>query len=208
MAGETPKCSVDECCVAARKRGMCSRHYLKWWRKTPKDLRPPTAQEATDQERFEMKVEKHGHGGCWLWTGARRASGHGYAVVSGVAIPAARAALEFAGSPRPGKLLALHRCDNPPCVNPKHLYWGTHQNNMDDAWARGAMPTGSERHGSKVTEAQVVEIRQRYADGAMGVDLAVEYGLSRPALYQITSGTKWRDVGGPITHRKPTGKVA
>lgn len=61
---------------------------------------------------------------------------------------------------------------------------------------------GSARPAARITEAQVIEIRERYAAGADGLALATEFGLAKCSIYLITSGSKWRHVAGPITRRR------
>ena len=197
-------CSVEGCGTAAIKRGMCNRHYLRWYRSTPREQRTPTWRDLDDEARFWEKVERKGPSGCWPWHGCRRPSGHGVAVVGGKSIPAGAAALIFSGKPRHDGMWALHRCDNPECVNPRHLYWGTPQDNSDDAWARGLHPV----RNSKVTADQVVEIRDMYAAGADASDLAMKFGIAKCSIYLITSGAKWKNVGGPITHHRTSRKAA
>lgn len=196
MSGETkPACMYCERPV--RTRGMCKRHYLRWWRATPPDQRVPP----TTSERFWSKVEKTQ--GCWLWHGCSGERGHGTFAVNRKAIPASRFALEEAlGYPPPEGTEVCHRCDNPPCVNPRHLYYGTRQQNVDDAWARGRMPVGSERPAAKLHEEQVIVLRERYAAGADARELAAEYGIAIPTLRHIVLGLKWKHVPGPITRRR------
>ena len=202
MAGETI-CAETDCGRPVSRRGMCTMHYLRWWKATPREARIPAPKNLPDRERFDQKVSRSGDTSCWPWQGYRRESGHGVAVVEGVRIPAAAAALIFAGKPRPNdEAMALHRCDRPECVNPKHLYWGDYQSNSDDAWARGRHAVAEDRPASRLTNDQVIEIRQRYADGEGGPKLAEEFGIARPTLYQITSGNKWKSVGGPRTRRR------
>jgi hypothetical protein len=196
MSGETkPACIY--CDRPSRKRGMCNRHYLRWWKATPPEQRvPPTA-----SERFWSKVEKTQ--GCWLWHGGGHESGHGVFTVDRKPVPASRFALEGAlGYPPPEGTEVCHRCDNPPCVNPRHLYYGTRQQNMDDAWARGRMPVGSQRAAAKLREEQVVALRERYAGGADARELAAEYGIAVTTLRHIVLGLKWKHVPGPITRRR------
>lgn len=197
MAGETVTCT--ECERASAKRGMCNRHYLRWWKATPKEDRPAP----TVEERFWAKVSKGPR--CWTWTGCRRPSGHGAFVAGpGRRVSAAAYSLELAlGYPPPPGREACHRCDNPSCVNPRHLYYGTRLENVHDALARGQMPIGSERRQARLNEAQVVEIRERYADGASAAALAQEFQIKIPTLRHIVLGMKWKHVGGPITRRRP-----
>lgn len=206
MAGE---CSMRKCHRPALKRGMCNRCYLRWWKQTPKESRP----EITTVERFMEKVDKDGPvpahashlGSCWLWTSAVRPSGHGEFSVSQARgnVSAHSYALELAtGSACPDGQEACHRCDNPPCVRPSHIYFGTRQQNTDDAWHRERHPVGSERPAARLTEVQVEEIRVRYAGGESGSWLAKEFGMRPCSIYQITSGVKWPNAAGPITRKK------
>lgn len=85
-------------------------------------------------ERFWAKVDRSGD--CWIWTGSRCSDGYGTFFVAGRIVGAHRFSLELAGVTL-GRLHALHRCDNPPCVNPAHLYAGTQRDNSRDMVARG-----------------------------------------------------------------------
>lgn len=89
-----------------------------------------------DDARFWDFVDKSAGPGCWLWTGTRNRQGYG---MFGRRL-AHRVSLALAEGPIPEGKFALHRCDNPPCVNPKHLYAGTASDNMRDALARGLHP--------------------------------------------------------------------
>jgi hypothetical protein len=79
---------------------------------------------------------------CWNWTGSKTSRGYGTVFVGGRRkMLATHAALDLSGRPRPSpKHYALHACDNPSCVNPAHLRWGTQTDNMADMYAR-------DRHG-------------------------------------------------------------
>jgi hypothetical protein len=118
-------------------------------------------------------------------------------------MPAHVFALELAsGEKCPPGQQGCHRCDNPACVRPSHIYFGTRQDNTDDAWARDRHPVGSERPPARLIESQVEEIRFRYAAGESGKALATEFNLKPCSIYGITSGQKWPHAGGPITRRK------
>lgn len=190
----------------ARKRGMCNRHYLRWWKSTPSKHRP----RPTVEERFWAKVQKQASTSCWEWTAARKPSGHGIFVgPQGKVVSASSFSLELhLGYRVPAGMECCHRCDNPPCVNPRHLYFGTRQSNVDDAWARGRMPVGSERSAAKIDETQVLEIRNRYADGAGARELAEEFGIAISTLRLTVLGRKWKHVGGPITARRSLRKAS
>lgn len=101
-----------------------------------------------------------------------------------------RMAYEEANGPIPAGLLVLHRCDNPPCVNPDHLYVGTQKQNMRDRDERTGRPSPiGERNGqAKVTTADVAAIRQRRAAGETLASIAAAFGLGASQVSRITRG--------------------
>lgn len=89
-------------------------------------------------ERFEAKVSPEPNSGCWLWLGAVTKAGYGIMGIDGSTRPATHISLELQGSERPAPdQFACHKCDTPSCVNPAHLFWGTHSDNMADQKAKG-----------------------------------------------------------------------
>ncbi len=91
-------------------------------------------------ERFAEKVEKGASpDGCWIWAGALDGVGYPQIYMSGRRGKASHASLVLDGRPRPVGLNALHTCDNPICVNPKHLWWGTQLENIRDAKSKGRL---------------------------------------------------------------------
>lgn len=96
---------------------------------------PPTL--FFDVARFLAKVGIGSLDECWEWTAARHPSGYGTFYFNGKWSRAHRTAWELANGPIPEGLLVLHRCDNPPCVNPRHLWLGTDADNTRDMIAKG-----------------------------------------------------------------------
>lgn len=101
------------------------------------------------ETRFWTKVDRDGSppehvpgiGRCWIWTGMKHPPGYGLLWLSNKDNPrsvlAHRFSYELHNGPIPEGMFICHRCDNPPCVRPEHLFLGTHQDNMDDMHAKG-----------------------------------------------------------------------
>lgn len=106
----------------------------------------------TTEERFWAKVNRDGPvmrpdlGPCWEWTAACMGSGYGsFRDADGRYVPAHRFSWELVNGPTPAGLLALHKCDYKPCVNPDHVYAGTAQDNSHDMVRRGRSTIGRPR---------------------------------------------------------------
>lgn len=149
--------------------------------------------------RFWRKVEKSS--GCWEWTGTLEKNGYGRVRTSNPRrqVFVHRASWELAHGPIPEGLFVLHKCDNPKCVNPVHLFLGTQQDNIDDMRQKGrAINVRGERHGrAKITEVQAREILARYAAGGITQQaLADEYRLHPIYLNKIITGKSWTHLQG------------
>ena len=101
--------------------------------------------------------------GCWLWTG-NTTGGYGGFRIDHTQYRAHRLSLAN-GTNFPEGMHALHTCDTPLCVNDKHLYWGTHADNMKDMLERGNSQKGEGNPNSKLTNADVENIRSLYSTG-------------------------------------------
>ena len=164
----------------------------------------------TLEERFWAKVDRHQEGECWLWTAYRAPLGYGEIGVSGHRTARAhRVSWEIHNGPIPDGLFVLHRCDNPPCVNPAHLFLGTIADNSRDMVAKGrhafAVHPETQARGERINTAlltaeQVVAIRARHEFGARKGDrttaaLAREYGVNRETISKIVRRKSWAHVG-------------
>lgn len=121
-------CEVAGCNSAAYCRSMCKKHYSRVWRHGDVDA-------GTFARRFEERIDKSGE--CWIWTGSYSPSGYGRASRGLKKVRAHRAAYELYVGPITDGLHVLHKCDNPACVNPAHLFLGTHLDNMRDMETKG-----------------------------------------------------------------------
>jgi hypothetical protein len=130
---------------------------------------------------------------CKEWTGARDRDGYG--TLGRRKLRAHRIAWEAAYGPIPPGLLVCHHCDNPPCVEPTHLFIGTAADNMQDASAKGRLPThppGEAHPNAKLTDAQVHAIRDAYQRHGHPnqLDLARTYGMSQASINRMLRGTR------------------
>lgn len=135
---------------------------------------------------------------CQEWSGERRPDGYGILRLGISSAMAHRAAWALHNhKPIPKGMCVCHTCDNPPCVNPNHLFLGTHQDNFRDMFDKGRhqinMVKGEATHSSKLKTEQVLEIRRRGATEKYKV-LAAEYGVNVTTIGKIVRGEKWRHV--------------
>lgn len=129
--------------------------------------------------------------GCWEWTGLKDKDGYGLMPYAGKMWRANIVSLTLNGR-APGKgQMACHTCDNPPCVNPAHLYPGTNQQNVDDAVSKDRHMRGERSAHAKLTDEDVVAIRiSTLSDTA----IADKYGVSRSNVTLIRNRRTWKHL--------------
>ncbi|HEX8653528.1 MAG TPA: HNH endonuclease signature motif containing protein [Pyrinomonadaceae bacterium] len=145
-------------------------------------------------ERFWSKVELSSESnGCWLWRGRVLRSGYGTAWKDGTYQYAHRIAYELKYGEIPEGMCVCHKCDNPPCCRPDHLFIGSQEENMHDMRRKGR-----NSHPLKLTEQAVLEIRRRYADRKLVKvtmqQLGDEYGVYKGYISKIIHRQKWRHI--------------
>ncbi len=131
---------------------------------------------------------------CWEWTGAIGRSGYAVFTRRSKAKSAHRISWELHCGAIPDGLCVLHRCDNRKCVNPSHLFLGTHKDNTQDAVAKGRMSRGDAVNTSRLTERQVRVIRARCADGASYSKLARRFGVTHQAVRSVALRLSWAHI--------------
>jgi hypothetical protein len=179
-------------------RGYCLRDYTR-------RLRDGTLVVLSDDDRFWRRVAKDpAENGCWLWTASTvsKEPGRAYGLIlyEGVRMGTHRCSWIIHNGPIPAGLEVCHNCptgDNPRCVNPAHLFLGTHAENMADMGAKGRAGKPDRRgekagRTAKLTEAKVREIRALYSGGGWSHStLARRFGVCDGTIQHITQRKTW-----------------
>lgn len=141
---------------------------------------------------FMAKVEPVTECGCWIWMGATRGDGYGSFSIMGQNFAAHRYAYSFfSGCEIPKERHVLHRCDMTLCVNPDHLFLGTHAQNMADSSRKGRKVG---RTGTRLTIDQAADICASTLKHAV---IAKQFGISRATVGNIKSGRTWPELDRP-----------
>jgi len=144
------------------------------------------------RRRFEEKFIPEPMSGCWLWTASLRADGYGQiGERDGQMLGAHRVSWRLYCGEIPSGLQVLHKCDNRACVNPEHLFLGTHDDNMADKVRKRRQGFGEDNGRAILSVGDVRKIR---ASDDSALSLARRYGVGREAIYHIRRQISWRHV--------------
>lgn len=152
-------------------------------------------------KRFWAKVQKGDE--CWEWTSSLNNQGYGTIGIHWKHHLAHRVSFMVANGPFPKRLKVLHKCDNPKCVRPDHLFLGTMKDNTKDCEQKDRNCRGSRSHKAKVSEEDVLRMRALYHAGTPMRTLVAEFGLTQATISVALRGLKWKHVGGPIAPTLP-----
>lgn len=143
------------------------------------------------EEKLWSRVDRRGTDECWPWTGGKSRYGYGHMGHGrDMQLASHRVAWAVTHGPIPDGLCVLHRCDNPPCCNPAHLFLGTKKENTHDmvGKGRGGRPPvmrGDRNAATKVPDADVEFIR---TSGGTAYPLAAKYGVCVETIRRIRRG--------------------
>lgn len=144
-------------------------------------------------DRFWSRINKKNNDDCWLWKGRTNPDGYGYFDYNYIGEGAHRFMWRISFGEIPDGLEVCHSCDNPPCVNPNHLFLGTHQDNIKDRDMKGrqASHKGIKNGRAVVTESDVLVIRELRKSGLEYQQIADNMGVSTGCINHILNGRHW-----------------
>uniref|UniRef100_A0A6M3KG70 Putative homing endonuclease n=1 Tax=viral metagenome TaxID=1070528 RepID=A0A6M3KG70_9ZZZZ len=150
-------------------------------------------------DRFFSKFTVGAEDECWVWqAGTTKGYGSIWDNEKNRMVEAHRVSWEIHFGPIPDGMCVLHNCDNPPCVNPGHLFLGTKSDNSKDMYAKGrhdvAYLKGEQHPMSKLTTDDVLALRRRREAGASKHELAAEFLITPDTAWDIYTRRTWRHV--------------
>jgi hypothetical protein len=168
----------------------------------------PSDLSERDRQRFYGKLEQRGPDECWPWRGTIASNSYGLFDIGPRAnhrkLGAHRVAWMLANDqhvPDRSRSHMCHRCDNPRCCNPAHLFLGTASENIKDAVAKGYRPfwstggaTGIKNHRAKLTDDDVRNIRRQVAEGRKQRDIGKDFNIPQSSVWAIAHRRGWKHV--------------
>lgn len=144
-------------------------------------------------QRFEKLFAKGTPTDCWEWQAVKNQGGYGRLLVEGRLQVAHRISYRIYVGELSEDIRVLHKCDNPGCVNPSHLFLGTQSDNMIDCSRKGRMvrPKGEDNHQSKLTKKAVQDIRSSQESARK---MSEKYGVTRQHIWRIRNNKFWKEV--------------
>jgi hypothetical protein len=159
-----------------------------------------------EHERFMDKVAIGDEDDCWPWRGGTNEDRYGLFRARNKTVNAHRYALALSsGTSLDTKLLACHSCDNPPCCNPKHLFWSDQDGNMKDMAAKGRGSRAWYR-GAKLTERDVIDVTKRFVNGDTVNEIAELYGVTKVSVRHVLRGKTFQHLTRQIFAGKLSGR--
>jgi DNA-binding CsgD family transcriptional regulator len=145
----------------------------------------------SDGFRFWSKVDIQSHG-CWNWLGSRHRNHYGQFSLGTTKMDAHRFAWWLAFQIDPAGYQVCHSCDNPSCVNPSHLWLGTHLMNMRDAQVKNRNQYGARHWNARLTLADVERIRELRSSGLTQREIATQFHIGQMQVSRIMRGERWK----------------
>lgn len=198
-------CIVNNCDRKRAKNGYCYAHNKRFEEHgNPFYGKKIKYHAKTLIDAFESRYIKGDINKCWEWKGWKNKAGYGYFSFDGLKHAAHRHAYILKNGLTADGLMICHKCDNPSCVNPDHLFAGTNGDNVRDAYSKNrrkpvpveSMPRGNSCHLSKLTERDVIKIKQLIQDGKGNTEIAKIYNVVHQTISCIRNNKTWKHITG------------
>jgi len=182
-------------CDCGEERLVRSSHLTSGQTKSCGCLQAERTREARMREvvSFDERLQRNKATGCLEWQGGKDKNGYGRVVVDGVTYKAHRYAYQRTLGSIPEGMMVCHKCDNPPCCDPSHLFLGTVVDNANDMIAKKLSLTGERNHKAKANPHMVRQVR-KLAGIMTQHQLANTFGISQSSISKIILRHTWQDV--------------
>lgn len=188
-------CEIADCKKSATKTGLCPLHNFQNFQK-PSELHSPKIKKLTRWQNIELFGWTSNDKGCWEWNGPKSEDGYGYLIFrtnnGHQRIGAHRLSYEVHKGEIDAGLFVCHTCDNPPCINPDHLFVGTPKQNSADAVEKGRTKRRAEHGRAKLTEADVQKMRSMRERGMKYRDIAQQFPVAQGQVEKICRYESWK----------------
>lgn len=183
-------CIMDDCNKKAIGFGYCSKHYTRLRR-----YGDPSYKNSRGRGSKARKIDFEVRNGCFEIT-SHKLDSNGYAetMIRGRTTKIHRHVYEQCFGKIPAGLVIRHKCDNRACINPEHLEVGTHRENIGDMISRNRQAKGSRKPFSKLTEADVIEIKSLLSKGMTNRSIAGIYSIDESVISEIKHKKAWKHV--------------
>lgn len=145
-------------------------------------------------QRFYEKIKVNSETGCWEWTAYKSVDGYGRMPVNRKSKEAHRVSWQLHFGEIPDGQSVCHKCDNPKCVNPSHLFLGSHADNMIDKINKRRQSRGQSCAQSKLNNKLVETIRFCYKKGFTQTEIASYLNMSQGTISRVVRGEAWTHV--------------
>lgn len=189
------QCSMDGCGNKVHAKNYCKKHYNRW--KTHGDagyVDINSHKEIPLQERLFAQIEKMPNG-CWEWRGGcDKKTGYGKIRINSKSNFIHRVMYELYNGEIAEGMFICHKCDNPPCCNPDHLFQGTHADNMRDKTKKGRQSKGERNGAARLTWEDVCKARELYETGNYTIrQIAEMYNYSEGTMWEVLNYKLWKE---------------
>jgi hypothetical protein len=188
-------CTVENCNGKHKEKGLCSKHFqrLKKHGSIKTEIH-----DLTSIQRFLKKTKINQTTGCIEWIGCKIPKGYGQFTANAISYRAHRFSYQYYIGPIPSEMFVLHKCDNRGCVNPDHLFLGTHDDNMKDMVNknRSVHRYGELSPSATLTNREVIKIKEQIQSKSSYKEIMNNFNISKSILFDIRSGRSWSTISG------------